>query len=225
MTNLGSFWPGNSYAFGINNAGQIVGSADTSAGARAFLYDADLITNLGTLGGTNSYAFGINSLKQITGSSQNSRDAMQAFLWENGRLSNLNELVPVAFGWDLRDARGINDLGTIIGWGFINGAEHAFFYSNGRVTDIGMLQGAATSYALGLNNSNEVVGACSFRNASSRAFVWRNGSVQDLDDLLPIGSGWELREALGINDSGKIVGVGSFCGGGTSILAVSSFFN
>jgi hypothetical protein len=35
-----------------------------------------------------------------------------------------------------------------------------------------------------------------------------NGAMLDLNALIPSGSGWELLEAYGINDSGEIVGEG-----------------
>jgi len=31
-----------------------------------------------------------------------------------------------ASGWELKEACGINDLGQIVGWGIVNGQEHAF---------------------------------------------------------------------------------------------------
>ena len=208
MRNIGGFWPGNSYAFGINTSGQIVGHVETAEGYRAFLLDAEAATFLGTLGGTNSFAFGINSLRQIAGASQNSNQKLQAFVWENGHLVNLNELVPVALGWDLRDARGINDSGAIVGWGVINGGEHAFLYLRGMVSDLGALHAGQSSYALGLNNSNQVVGGAVLQNGSRHAFIWADSVLRDLNDLIPNGTGWELREALGINDRGQIVGWG-----------------
>jgi probable HAF family extracellular repeat protein len=38
------------------------------------------------------------------------------------------------------------------------------------------------------------------------------GSLQNLNQLLPAGSGWELLEATDINDAGQIVGYGRFQG-------------
>jgi len=44
------------------------------------------------------------------------------------------------------------------------------------------------------------------------AFLWSGGSMKDLNDLIPAGSGWVLTEATGINDSGQIVGNGTLGG-------------
>ena len=44
------------------------------------------------------------------------------------------------------------------------------------------------------------------------AFLYREGRMQDLNDLIPSGSGWVLEEARAINDRGQIVGFGTFQG-------------
>jgi hypothetical protein len=40
------------------------------------------------------------------------------------------------------------------------------------------------------------------------AVVWKSLKVQDLNSLIPAGSGWVLVSAIAINDSGVIVGTG-----------------
>src|SRR5437016_5312188 len=67
ITNLGAFLGTNSYAYGINNQGQVVGYWMTGSGARAFLYDNGLMTDLGSVGGANQYALSINSSGEVTG--------------------------------------------------------------------------------------------------------------------------------------------------------------
>ena len=208
LTNLGSMGGLNSYAYGINDLGQIVGFIDTTNGARAYFYGNGNATNLGTLGGTNSYAFGVNNSNLVVGSSLTESAATHAFLWQNGGLTNLNALISSNAGWVLNDARGINNAGKIVGWGVTNSQEQAFLYNAGQVTKIGMLPGATNSFAFGINNSNQVVGASTLSNSTSRAFVWLNGTLTDLNSLLPAGFNWDLREARGINDKGQIVGWG-----------------
>src|SRR5215207_10175943 len=57
MKDLGTLGGTNSYAYGINDSGQVVGYSDTAnSGPHAFLYDStNGMKDLGTLGGTNSY--------------------------------------------------------------------------------------------------------------------------------------------------------------------------
>ena len=44
------------------------------------------------------------------------------------------------------------------------------------------------------------------------AFQWQNGTMTDLNDLLPSGSGWVLNWAYALNNGGVIVGDGTFNG-------------
>src|ERR1700676_566885 len=68
MQDLGSIGGGNSYANGINNAGQVVGYYETAVSTRAFLWTASTgMQDLGTLGGSFAMASGINSAGQVVG--------------------------------------------------------------------------------------------------------------------------------------------------------------
>ena len=72
MIDLGTLGGTDSWAFGINNNGQIVGGSYTASGQdHAFLYSGGTMTDLGTLpGGAYSRASGINNNGQIVGYSQ-----------------------------------------------------------------------------------------------------------------------------------------------------------
>jgi hypothetical protein len=47
-------------------------------------------------------------------------------LYEEGNVLDLNTLIPSNSGWELIEARDINDQGQIVGWGVIHGATHAY---------------------------------------------------------------------------------------------------
>ena len=49
-----------------------------------------------------------------------------AFVYRNGRMLDLNNLIPPGSGWALTQANGINDAGEIVGYGMIAGQQHAF---------------------------------------------------------------------------------------------------
>src|SRR5262245_33908511 len=82
-TDLGTLGGSYRQAFGINNAGQVVGRAALSdhSADRAFLYDG-VMRDLGTLGGNNSGAFGINDAGHVVGYAQLSDGTQHAFLYD-----------------------------------------------------------------------------------------------------------------------------------------------
>lgn len=110
----------------INDLGQVVGSS----GSQAFLWtESGGMKDLGSLG-NNSQAISINDKSQVVGKSNS-----LAFLWsdnnsngqsDSGEMVDLNTLLPPNTGWNLTEARDINDAGQIVGTGTINGQNHAF---------------------------------------------------------------------------------------------------
>jgi probable HAF family extracellular repeat protein len=105
----------------INEDGDVVGFSNPSYVAGidflplGFLWTADGgILSLGKLpGDTSSQALGINRNRQIVGVSSGAIN--RAFLWENGVMRNLNDLVGPGFPDLLIVAQHINDDGVIVG--------------------------------------------------------------------------------------------------------------
>ncbi len=112
------------------------------------------------------------------------------------------------FGGAISVAQGINDAGQVVGF-----ARHAavsttgFIYQDGQLTNLGGLGsnppfGSTDSDARAINSSGQVVGISEPTTSSpSHAFLYQNGSMQDL------GTNGENRSiAEDINEDGAIAG-------------------
>lgn len=120
----------NGVANDINELGQVVGGPLNRPG-HAFLADDTGTIDLGSLGGT-SIAFGINDVGQVVGGSNiDDLGHMHAFLYEDGRMTDLNDLLPDGSGWVLDFASDINSLGQIIGEGRYDGRAMSFVLTPG----------------------------------------------------------------------------------------------
>jgi probable HAF family extracellular repeat protein len=221
----GSTYKG-SIAQGINDAGTAVGYSWTAGnGAEHPVYwDATTgaITNMGTLSGGNyGAAYAINSnglIVGVAGSTTNDTtlfDSGEAFVSKVGAAGMT--ALPGLTGPS--DADDINDAGQIVGEETVDGEYHAFLYSitnfttyAGIVTDLGVLGAGGQSWADSINALGQIVGYTDTPDGLGAAFLYQNGQMIDLNTWLPTDSGWHLDEAYSINDSGDVVGVGSYNG-------------
>jgi len=112
---------GGGKAFGINDLGQVAGSSE----GKACLWEGGAKTCL-IPDSKWSEARGINNQGQIVGWSGNPGRAKVPFLFENGILYDLNDLIAGNPGMELMSAEGINNLGQIVGYGYLHGKAHAF---------------------------------------------------------------------------------------------------
>jgi probable HAF family extracellular repeat protein len=173
----------------LNNHGTAVGWANTSTPdpyapfcftncfvTHAFQTRNGVVTDLGALpGGVNSLAVWISANGLIVGDS------------ENGQI---DPLVP-----------GLPEI-------------HAALWQKDGITDLGTLEGGYGSNAFSVNNRGQVVGfsfntipdpfslaAPGFYPAQTRAFLWQNGTMQDLGTL-----GGNDAAAFIVNERGQITG-------------------
>jgi probable HAF family extracellular repeat protein len=133
LLDLGTLGGTVSRGLDINNAGQVIGNSTISGDLdfHGFIYGNGALQDLGTLGGTGSTARDINNRGQVVGTSSDNNSSQRAFLWENGILTDLNTFLPANSGWQLTDARLINDNGQIVGEGLYQGEFASFLLSLG----------------------------------------------------------------------------------------------
>ncbi len=179
-------------AFWINDHGQAVGTSGScantygppvAAGPHAVLWDADgSVHDLGNLGGTaNPDLLGDGNIAFAI------NDEVQ--VTGTSALAGSPSTAFHAFLWT--QASGMRDLGTVCN-------------SDGTCDLI--------SAGLGMNDLGVVVGSSLNGppfgpDTASRAFVWENGVMTDLNAVVPANTTLYLLNAFGVNNAGQIVGI------------------
>jgi probable HAF family extracellular repeat protein len=194
VKDLGTLGGDTSFAFQINDAGWVAGSANLTAGGpqHAFLwYGTGPLHDLGTLGGPNSAADGPNLFGEAAIGSETSislgpngedfcafgthRQCLGA-IWRNGHLTALPSLVG---GQSSANAFGVNDLGQVVGF-----AEN------------------------GVHDTTCLAGGTPFQVTQFEAVIWGlNGQIRELPPL----KGDTVAFAFAINDFGQAIGSSGLC--------------
>jgi probable HAF family extracellular repeat protein len=240
VTDLGNLGGPNSYAYGINDAGQVVGESNNIAGQMApFLYSNGKMINLSPSNG--GMATAINASGQVAGL----LGSGSAFLYSGGTTTTQQlgpNLTPLGIndagqvvGREMEvgsfkpflysggkmtllpdlgiggEARGINNAGQI-SMTMYGGASgnHAILYSGGTSTDLGTLGGKGAE-AWGINNAGQMSGSSTTASGQTHAFLYSNGKMTDLGSL----SGGGDTHGRGLNGAGQVVGYGTTGPNGT----------
>lgn len=195
----------------------VVGYFRSTTEAAGFLREGSVFTTISSLpGGNGVEVASVNAARVIVGSWGNTVTGPfpLAFRWENGVMQDISrDLIP-----GLSRAICINQNGSITGYMGLTmtpSDAHAFVWSNGHTTDLGLMPGSVGTEGCGINNKNQVCGIAWFIHDKApgfkrRGFFWENGVFTDLgllagsDELFP----------RAINDDGIVVGWRSSSGGG-----------
>lgn len=191
----------------INDHGRLTGVLRDTDGASGF-QDKSGILPLPNLDGPGirasfGHASGLNNLGESVGACELQFDSTEvtaphqrAVLWRDGQIRDLStdSTEPDDFAVSFSRATAINHFSQIVGT--------AAYRSDSEEYDIDPI-------SLPPENFAEADGSTITLNRFfQRAFLWQNNSLQDLNKLIPPGSGWILLTANDINDLGQIVGFG-----------------
>ena len=168
-------------AWGINEAGDVVGFSRSAAGvSQATLWaGAGAAQSLGSLGGGAlfSEAFAANDARQVVGRSltgattATGTSVFEAFLWQGGTMTGLGSL-----GFTFSQANDVNARGWIVGSATnVSGApQAAVLWQGGAAVDLNALLVGGAGWTLrsaeGVNDRGEIVGYGTFAG-QTRGFV------------------------------------------------------
>ena len=200
-------------AYGVNEAGWVVGQSDTFDGPfHAFVYINGVVTDLGTLeGGSHSTAFGINNNGVIVGRADNASGTDRPVRWtrdQNGQwqIEDLGTLRAngFGFGWALR----VNDAGQVVGYATSanTNAYHAFRLTGTTKLDLGTLAfggNFAYSQGLAINSAGKTSGFAYMTLGGPEHGFLHDGDMQH--DVTPPGQ-FGLADWYGINDNDQLAG-------------------
>jgi probable HAF family extracellular repeat protein len=174
-------------------------------------------------GDTASMAFAVNRQGLVVGGSGSCSDtflpgpavAPHAVFWENGVPASMGNLGgtsnPDLFGIGTI-AYVVNDNGTAVGEAALpgNATAHAFLWSKKlhHLKDLGTLPGDVHTAGLGLNNLDDVVGPSFDPDGNPRAYLYKDGTMYDLNALAGDDSPIYMLVAYGVNDHDEVVGFG-----------------
>ena len=137
-------------------------------------------------------AAGINNAGQVVGTRNG-----HAYLWWAGGGIDLGTL-----GGASSTGTALNRFGEVTGGALTaSGEEHAFIYSKGVMTDLGVIGGGKLTRGTAINDLGQVAGIFHAPASGWGAFVRQDGQLRDIGNL-----GGESIWATGINNAGRVVG-------------------
>lgn len=206
---------GESIAFALNDSGAVAGNGYFGAGerVRGFVVANGVSRPIPTFGGIWSNASALNRHGHVTGDAALDDDSFvdphfHAYVYRDKTMRSLGTL-----GGRNSSALDINDAGQVVGYSETgvdasgNAEVEPFLYSGGVMRSLGTL-GGSFGAARGLNNAGAVVGesqADTPEGQVSRAFLFENGAMRDLNPLSALPAGWTLVSAYDINDARQIL--------------------
>lgn len=214
VTAVGPFVQRESLAVAINEAGQIAGTYRVDDGGstdRSFLQLESGWIDPGSLGGTDFVVFDLNAQRQLVGAGKNRFETMHAFLWKRGLPVDLDAFPDSAFTESFFTA--INDDAIIVGQARRSSAPWTgFLWKNGLRVPLPVPSGFDSVEPQDLNRRRSIVGRL-VRGGVERASLTEGATTHDLNLCLePDTTGWELFNAVSINERGEIAGYGNKSG-------------
>ena len=193
--------PNGSYAFGINNAGHVVGAiGPPTGGALPFFWNGSDLVTLATPNGAEGYPTGINGSGEMIGLYMTSNSTFRPLYWRDPTAPPVDTF---ALSGNVNPT-DINNVGQILLNRFFREGtttSEAYLWDRGSLTFLGGFGGNG-SRAFAINNNTQVVGSSRDAAGTLFAFLWQDGQMAALPSLPGALGG----TAFDINDAGQIIG-------------------
>jgi probable HAF family extracellular repeat protein len=211
------------FVYALNNFGVLVGGADGPTGPRALVWDVNgVATPAQLVQFSAAVAHAVNDLGIIAGRVEElvaGESVSRAFILDlGGKLSVHND---DAYDCAGSAALALNSSGEAVGYRANGGSVQASWFSANPSVAPRIIDSLDNVYSVAydINDRGEVVGLFSSSpEDDDRAFVWRNGTMLDLNEWIDSAEPWHLVEARGINNRGEIVGYGLLHGRERAVL-------
>ena len=197
----------------LNNKRQVVGTtADGTPYPKAYIWEDGVMTIIEPTFGPRGAGHDINEAGAVVGWMGNgiASDA-HPFIWDGRTVIDIG-LAPNTFAsW----AKAVNDIGVVLVRGEFDESEPtdriigSFVFEDGTFTDLGTLPGYDVIAGIDLNNQSQIVGserAVQSSNKPDIGFIWQDGVMTNINDLLPSDCELTVYRAEGINNAGQITG-------------------
>jgi probable HAF family extracellular repeat protein len=194
----------------VNDSDHVIGYFGKGCCTEGALWADGQVTDLTP--SSHSFAQDLNSKDQVAGESSFGASPGEAFIWQAGTVTPIGALDSCG-----SRSAGINELGHIVGTspigncGVAHAYDHAFLWRDGTMENLGMLPGAFTSHAEDVNDDDYVVGNSGYFGGEI-PFLWANGVMVDLNDVMPDSWSAPLARAIAINQRGEILASASVDG-------------
>lgn len=206
FTDLGDLGGGATFAYLINDAGQVAGFSRTASGKfHGFLWSKGRMQDLsegpsGSPCDCISSAIGLNARGQVVGGQTRQVAGTRrgyvndSFLWDDGTLT----IISAGIDGDYHLALRINDAGEVSGNHIVeipSFRSNPFTWRDGVMEDFNAVTVRSESAAM--NRDGQIVGTTNI-SADAHGYVWTDGQLTDL--------GGPFSTAADINDRGMVAG-------------------
>jgi uncharacterized repeat protein (TIGR01451 family) len=201
IVDLGTLGGVGSGAAGVNEAGDVAGTSNTSSGEPlGFRWRGGLMTSINSFGGWGSDGHDISDDGWVVGSAGGRLGYREAMWWAGTDPHPMGKL-----GDFWSEALAINSDHTIVGRSpsSSRGTTEAFSWSEGVMVGLGGLVEGDYSEAWDVNDAGVIVGEAGAPGGFVHAFRYADGAMTDLGTPSP---NFESSWARGINAAGTIVG-------------------